>query len=667
MKFLTEHVKRGKRKAQQIAQLADSALTEHVERGRRRINNVSIRYKLLGSYLVPATCLVVVTCLSILLMIYYSTVMSGRSQLMEKAAQMAEILSDEDGDEANFHRMRTAEELMGTEAIFFGQDMVAKWIPTDGGPGPKPENEPEPKPRPEDEPESHPEAEGEPELRTRPEDQRNEEREIRTSRVFEALEIELIKEILNGESVAGVREMSFMDGKVLYAGVPVRGVSGIIGAAILYRSFTEIEDLTTRMWLMFFMTGLPASMLALYVAWGLSRRVAKPIQTVTEAARRMAEGQYGEPVILEQRDEIGVLGDVLSGMSLKLKQTIGDLKDEKSKLEQILVGIGEGIVAVNRTGNVVHYNNAALELLELSAWNAEAAPETARHRQTLTEMLCKAASSGERTNSTWKNNAGRSIAVKVWPMTGEEGEVLGAVALLRDVSEEERLEQMRKDYIANISHELRTPLTGIRGMVEPLMDGYIETEEEKAECYRIIHQEAGRLEKMIGEMLELSRLQAGRAAIVLEPVEAEDAMEAAYSRMLKRAQEAGVTLQAEISAPLPKVLGNDDRILQVLIILMDNALSFTQPGGTVTLTARSQGRYVYLGVADTGAGIDPADLPYIWERFYKADKSRLRTTGTGLGLAIAKQIVEYMDGMITVQSEPGKGSAFEFSLRIFGE
>lgn len=175
------------------------------------------------------------------------------------------------------------------------------------------------------------------------------------------------------------------------------------------------------------------------------------------------------------------------------------------------------------------------------------------------------------------------------------------------------------------------------------------------------------MEKLIGEMLDLSRLQAGRAQVELEPMNVEGVLEAAARRMKERAQDSGIRLDIQTPQKLPQVMGNEDRILQVLIILLDNALSFTPAEGNVSLTARQQGKNVYLGVRDTGAGIDPADLPYIWERFYKADKSRMRTTGTGLGLAIAKLVVECMGGRISVKSEPGKGAEFEFSLNVCEE
>ena len=200
------------------------------------------------------------------------------------------------------------------------------------------------------------------------------------------------------------------------------------------------------------------------------------------------------------------------------------------------------------------------------------------------------------------------------------------------------------------------------------MDGYIETEEEKMDCYRVIYQETLRLEKLIGEMLDMSRLQSGRQTVELEPMDVMGILHGAARRMKDRAAEGKIDLRVDEAAqPLPLVMGNEDRIMQVLIILLDNAMSFTPPGGRVTVYARRDGDRVWIGVRDTGSGIDPADMPYIWERFYKADKSRMRTTGTGLGLSIAKLLCELMNGRITATSAPGCGATFEFSLAVCGD
>lgn len=177
----------------------------------------------------------------------------------------------------------------------------------------------------------------------------------------------------------------------------------------------------------------------------------------------------------------------------------------------------------------------------------------------------------------------------------------------------------------------------------------------------MIYRETRRLEKLIGEMLDLSRLQDGRAQMELEAICVEPVLERAVESVARLAEDAGIELTVDADEGAV-CMGNEERIIQVLIILLDNALSFTPTGGHIAVRAKKDGRFVELSVHDDGAGIEPKDLPYIWERFYKADKSRMRTKGTGLGLAIAKKVVELMGGTIGVQSEVGKGSAFTLRL-----
>ena len=604
---------------------------------KRYLIDRSIYTKLLLGYLTLTFGLAVLIVVTSYVFMRQSIVAQNKEGLLEKARIIAAIFTEEHKGAPEYVRMRNIENLTEAQVIYVGQDMVARRIPRVGGP------------------DNHPIMD-------------NIDPALQQSIINEALDVQLVTSILKGNDACDISKVDFIGGKVLFAGSPVYAPDGLIaGAAILYMPYVEVQGMATDMTLLIMMSCVLAAGLSAVFALVVSRWLVRPIETLTVIARRMSAGHYGEPVPLDQKDEIGELGGALGHLSFRLKNVISDLRDEKSKLEQILSGIGEGLVAVDQDGTVVHYNNAALELLELSDWNAENDPERGAYREKLLEMLRQATMSGERAEEVWKNASDRSIAARVWPMRNEENSLIGAVGLLRDVSEAERLEQMRKDYVANISHELRTPLTGIRGMVEPLLDGYMDTEEEKMDSYRIIYQETMRLEKLIGDMLDMSRLQAGRSPIELEPMRIEGVLEAALRRMQKRAQEGGVELCVSIREALPAVMGNEDRILQVLIILMDNALSFTPTGGKVTLSARRQGRSVYVSVADTGAGIDPSDLPYIWERFYKADKSRMRTTGTGLGLAIAKLVVECMGGLITVRSELGKGTEFEFSLAICEE
>ena len=612
-------------------------LDERWEKICQYMRNRSIFSKILIGYLVLALSLVVMTCVTSYLVVKNSLIWSNKADLLEKARVIADVFTEEGRSSLGYARMRTIENLTEAQMIYVGQDMVARRIPKFVGPDGA-------------------------------EYEETEEMLLEMSSVIDALDVQLVKSILSGSEACDLREVEFMGGQVLFAGAPIYDEHDeVSGAAILYLPYVQVQGVAGDLVLLVVISCMVASFLSIVLAYKVSRRLADPVRVLTKSAQRLSAGHYGEPIPLKQSDEIGQLGSVLGELSYRLKDVISALRDEKSKLEQILSGIGEGIVAVDRNGEVVHHNGAALALLGLSCWQKTADGEAQANRERLIGMLNRAAASGEREETGWKRQDGRSIAVSVWPMTGESGEGIGAVALLRDISEAERLEQMRRDYVANISHELRTPLTGIRGMTEPLIDGYIETEAEKMDCYRVIYQETLRLEKLIGEMLDLSRLQAGRAQVEMEPMRVEGILEAAQRRMKERAQNENIRLEEEIPGPLPEVMGNEDRILQVLIILLDNALSFTPSGGRVTLLARTQDRKVHIGVRDTGAGIDPADLPYIWERFYKADKSRMRTTGTGLGLTIARLVVECMGGLITVKSEPGKGAEFEFTLGICGE
>ena len=403
--------------------------------------------------------------------------------------------------------------------------------------------------------------------------------------------------------------------------------------------------------------------LAVLLATQQTRTLVRPIQRITRAARRMTDdSDYAERITGLPNDEIGDLGRAMNSMSARLMDVIKNLRKERDKLGLVISGIGEGLIAVDYKGRVVHYNPVFLELMEMDGidglWESDD-----DNIQALKDLLKRCMDTGEPESMNWQNHTQRALYAGASPLTDDGGEIIGTVCLLRDMSEAMRMEQLRRDYVANISHELRTPLTGIRGMVEPLIDGCMDTEEERQDSYRVILRETIRLEKLVGEMLDMSRLQDGRVSVELEPLELPGILEAAARGMRQIAVDAGVELAVETDGTPLACMGNEDRITQVLVILMDNALSFTPAGGTVTVYARDAGDRVAVGVRDTGCGIEPKDLPLIWERFYKADRSRMRTTGTGLGLSIAKLVVELMGGEIGVNSEPGKGAEFTFTLK----
>ncbi len=243
---------------------------------------------------------------------------------------------------------------------------------------------------------------------------------------------------------------------------------------------------------------------------------------------------------------------------------------------------------------------------------------------------------------------------------GELGRSLNSLAqeLGRFVASTDRMEKLRRDFVANISHELRTPLTVIRGYTEALLDGTVQEQQETDKYHRVMRDETVRLEGLINELLDLSRLQAEGTVLPMEKIPLAAIADSAVTLLTPRAEQAGVVLTLETDGETT-INGNGDRLTQLLLILLDNALKFTPAGGRVAVSVCRAGNDVRLKVADTGRGIAREDLPFIWERFYKADKSHGRTAaGTGLGLAIAREIVARHGARAEVASELGKGSTF---------
>ena len=481
--------------------------------------------------------------------------------------------------------------------------------------------------------------------------------------VLDSIDREFASRVLAGENVSAMRRFEFVQEEIIFAGVPIIDDAGTVrGGVILAQPVTQLRSLSRMVRYMLTIVVSVSLLLAVVMSLELTRMLVRPIQRITRAARRMEDGVYAERIAQLPGDEIGELGHALNSMSGRLVDVISNLRKERDKLELVISGIGEGLIAVDTRWHIVHANVAFLELSELETAAALLDDVTVAY-EPIRSLLRRCMERGEPEEIEWQNPSRRAICAVANALTDEEGTSLGTVCLMRDVSEAQRMEQLRRDYVANISHELRTPLTGIRGMVEPLIDGYMDTEEERQESYRVILKETIRLEKLVGEMLDMSRLQDGRIKVELEPMELPGILEAATRSMKRIADDSGVALRVETDGSKLACLGNEDRIMQVLVILLDNALSFTPRGGSVVIFARDGAEFVSVGVRDTGCGIEPKDLPLIWERFYKADKSRMRTTGTGLGLAIAKLVTGLMGGDISVRSEPGEGSEFTFTLR----
>lgn len=258
----------------------------------------------------------------------------------------------------------------------------------------------------------------------------------------------------------------------------------------------------------------------------------------------------------------------------------------------------------------------------------------------------------------------RLLRFHVIPIIGETAEALALVVSVDDVTRLRHLETVRRDFVANVSHELRTPITSINLLVETLQNSGLDDRQAAEHFLQRIEVETQSMGRLVEELLELSRLESGRLALNLAPTSPREVLESLTNRLAPAANEKSLQVEMDLQDRLPEVTADAERLEQILMNLMHNAIKFTPSGGKVTLRAARSGRGVIFEVADTGIGLDTSDVARIFERFYKVDKGRNRAEGTGLGLAIAHHLVDLHGSRLNVVSEPGRGARFSFALPL---
>jgi len=413
--------------------------------------------------------------------------------------------------------------------------------------------------------------------------------------------------------------------------------------------------------------GLVAVALALLVALGLSERISVPLRRMRLLAGRMAGGDFSQRLDIKTKDEVGALAQSFDSLADSLRNTMEELQEEQGRLRGILASVAEGIIAVDAEGQISLINPQAASLLNVDQQRSPGAklselklPEAVAEQFTKclrTKELCTVEFRLERPE--------RNLVVQVAPVRAGESEDWGAVAVLRDVTESRRLEQMRRRFISDASHEIRTPLTSIGGFAAAIADGTASTPEERTRSASLIVREVERLTRLVRDLLDLSRIESGAVALTMEEVDLNDLIQGAIENFETQTREKGLTVDVDLPSDLPSVRGDPDRIYQVIVNLFSNALRFNRDQGRIVVVGRKTEGQVRIEVRDTGAGIPEHELPHIWERFRRVDSSRAREEGgTGLGLAIVRSIVEAHGGTVSAESVLGEGSTLSFTVPI---
>ena len=439
----------------------------------------------------------------------------------------------------------------------------------------------------------------------------------------------------------------------LYVAAPVSG-----GAARFAYPLSDVEAATKRDRRTLLFASAMAFVVALLIAAIAAQYMARRLHRIVEFADKVAAGDLTARIAEPSRDEIGQVGAALDKTARQLEENFAALQTSQRQLETLLNSMQDAVIAVAPDGRVQWANRSMDRLLSQRTRLNAPVVETVRDPDFLRAV--RSATEARKVTSARAASIlpGRSFDVTAAPMPGG-----GAVAVLRDLTETERIEKTRRDFIANVSHELRTPLTSIQGYAETLLDNGCE-KNHLPEFLEIIRKNAARMALLTEDLLTLARVESGEQRFDSQPVAPAELLHDALESFGKIARAQGVELTSEKST-LPMINADREAIHQVLSNLIDNALKYGARGGRVVVGARSAESAVEFYVQDFGPGIPSEHLPRLFERFYRVDKARSRESGgTGLGLAIAKHIVMAHGGSIWAQSELNHGSTFSFTLPV---
>lgn len=410
---------------------------------------------------------------------------------------------------------------------------------------------------------------------------------------------------------------------------------------------------------------LIAIILSLLFGYVLSKTITVPIVNLMHRARKIASGDFGRVLEVKSDDEIGKLTKAFNYMASELKKNLNEVSREKNKIETILNYMTDGIIAFNLKGEVIHINPVLKVMLGIKEeWDMNFNEFSKRYDLgvSIEEISYLETYKTKEVNTTIGD---KYVKVYFAIFTDENKKPDGVIAVFHDVTEQQKLDEMRREFVANVSHELRTPLTSIKSYSETLLEGALEDKETATKFLSVINSEADRMTRLVKDLLQLSRLDNNQMKWNITKFSLEKLVRDCIQKLEISANEKDQTIECYKIGDVEDVEADRDRIEQVLINILSNAMKYTPKGGKISIYVGKMYSSVYVKVKDSGIGIPKEDLPRIFERFYRTDKARSREMGgTGLGLAIAKEIIEAHNGEISVTSDIGKGTEFTIKLPV---
>lgn len=445
-----------------------------------------------------------------------------------------------------------------------------------------------------------------------------------------------------------------------------------LGALYVRADMSSVSESVSESGSIFIKAMLLALAITIILGSIISSSITRPIKDVTVKAELMSEGDFSQEVSIRSEDEIGQLASMFNILRIKLNDTLEQIENEKNKLEAVLRHMADALIAIDLSGNITHVNQAALDLLGLSGTlyaEGEKLPPYDELMSGISKDLqlsklvenCK-----DEAASDVFEYGGKTFAVRYDKYQEESGEDTGILMIIQDITERQKLENMQMDFVANVSHELKTPLTTIKSYTETMLDGMVEDPEVQRQFLGIIDTEADRMNRLVKELLQLSRMENKQEQWSMKELNLIPLLENAVKKveLTAAAKNQQLNLLFKGDERLP-VVADRDKIEQVVLNVLSNSIKYTQEGGRIDVDALRKDRNVIIIVADNGIGIPEDELGRVFERFFRVDKARSRAMGgTGLGLSISKQIVEEHGGSIEIESKEGRGTKVSISLPL---
>jgi len=411
---------------------------------------------------------------------------------------------------------------------------------------------------------------------------------------------------------------------------------------------------------------LIALSVAFILGYTLSKTITVPITRIMHRAEKIAGGDFDQTLEVKSNDEIGKLTKTFNYMANSLKETLAEISSEKNKIETILNNMTDGVIAFNLKGEVIHTNPASREMLGPQSVDSTFSDYSEKYGLNFSLEDVKYLENIS-DKEFYISVGSKTIRMHFAVFTDKMNKPEGVIAVLQDITEQQKLDNMRKEFVANVSHELKTPITSIKSYSETLLDGALEDREMAEKFLKVINSEADRMTRLVKDLLQLSRLDNNQMNWNFKEISFVDLVKDSVEKMQIEAKSKNHLMECFVIGEIPNIRADYDRIEQVMINLLSNAIKYSPDGGKITVYIGKTHSEVYVKVSDNGIGIPKEDLPRLFERFYRVDKARSREMGgTGLGLAIAKEIIEAHGGTVSISSEYGKGTEVTVKLPVSG-